>query len=166
MVPWFALFEWSKEPRTTADSRRPAILGALVIAIAGISIASEYLIDFCVGDITDRFGLLVMRRLPAVGVSLILIVLTRKVVMARRTESPPVDLAGIAKSIDWVEAADNYVELHVGGRTLIRRMTMRDAEHSLGRHGFVRIHRRFLINRNRVEAILEPMASGASALRC
>src|SRR6478735_8897431 len=47
VVPWFALFEWSKEPRNAADARRPVNLAALVIAIAGLSIGSEYLIDFC-----------------------------------------------------------------------------------------------------------------------
>src|SRR5438045_5651632 len=70
VVPWFALFEWSKEPRSAATASRPAFLAALVVGIAGVSIGLEYLIDFCVGDIADRFGLLVMRRLPAVGAGL------------------------------------------------------------------------------------------------
>lgn len=154
VVPWFALFEWSKEPRSAATASRPAILAALVVAIAGVSIGLEYLIDFCAGDIADRFGLLVMRRLPAVGASLMLILLTRKIAMGRSTNPPAVDLTFIARSIDWVEAADNYVELHLGGRILMRRMTMAEAERSLGRQGFVRIHRRFLVNRRRIEAVL------------
>jgi two-component system LytT family response regulator len=154
VVPWFALFEWSKEPQGAEATRRPAILAGLVLGIAAFSIACEYLVDFCVGDVTDRFGLLVMRRLPAIGVSVLLIALTRKAVMRRPVNPTTVELSTIAKAIDWIEAADNYVELHVGGRTVMRRMTMRDAEHALAGRGFVRIHRRFLINRERIDTIV------------
>ena len=154
VVPWFALFEWSKEPQGAEATRRPAILAGLVLGIAAFSIACEYLVDFCVGDVTDRFGLLVMRRLPAIGVSVLLITLTRRAVMRRPVNPATVELSTIAKAIDWIEAADNYVELHVGGRTVMRRMTMRDADHALAGRGFVRIHRRFLINRERIDTIV------------
>src|SRR3954470_11548884 len=153
VVPWFALFEWSKEPQGAQAIRRPAILMALVLGIAALSIGLEYLVDFCVGDVTDRFGLLVMRRLPAIGVSVLLIALTRKAVLRRPHNPTTVELGTIAKAIDWIEAADNYIELHVGGRTVMRRMTMREAEQALSRRGFVRIHRRFLVNRNRISAL-------------
>ena len=36
----------------------------------------------------------------------------------------------------------------------MRRMTMRDAEQALAGRGFVRIHRRFLINRERIDRIV------------
>jgi hypothetical protein len=153
VVPWFALFEWSKEPAGLQATRRPGTLIALVAGIAALSICLEYVVAFCVGDVTDRFGLLVMRRLPAIGVSVVLIALARKAVLRRPPDPATVELATIAKAIDWVEAADNYVELHVGGRTVMRRMTMRDAERALGGRGFVRIHRRFLVNRGRIAEI-------------
>jgi two-component system LytT family response regulator len=153
VVPWFALFEWSKEPQGLEATRRPAMLAALVLSIAAFSISLEYLVDFCVGDVTDRFGLLVMRRLPAIGVSVLLITLTRRAVLRRPVNPATVELGTIAKAIDWIEAADNYVELHVGGRTVMRRMTMRDAEEALRGRGFVRIHRRFMVNRDRIAAI-------------
>ena len=143
VVPWFALFEWSKEPQGVDATRRPATLLALVLGIAGLSISLESVVDFCVGDVTDQFGLLVMRRLPAIGVSVLLIALTRKAAMRRPPNPANVELHTLAGAIDWVEAADNYVELHVGGRTVMRRMTMRDAEQALRGRGFVRIHRRF-----------------------
>src|SRR6185369_3233267 len=38
VVPWFALFEWSKEPRGAEATRRPVLLAGLVLAIAGLSI--------------------------------------------------------------------------------------------------------------------------------
>jgi two-component system LytT family response regulator len=153
VVPWFALFEWSKEPQGVAATRRPAILVALVTGIAALSICLEYLVDFCIGDVTDQFGLLVMRRLPAIGVSVLLIGLTRRAVMRRPPNPGTVELGSIARAIDWIEAADNYVELHVGDRAVMRRMTMRDAEQALAGRGFVRIHRRFLINRDRIATI-------------
>jgi hypothetical protein len=154
VVPWFALFEWSKEPQAAQATRRPAVLAALVIGIAALSISLEYLVDFCVGDVTDRFGLLVIRRLPAIGVSVLLIALTRKAVLRRPPNPATVELGSIAKSIDWIEAADNYIELHVGGRTVMRRMTMREAEQALAGRRFVRIHRRFLVNRDKIAAVV------------
>jgi two-component system LytT family response regulator len=166
VVPWFALFEWSKQPQGTDAARRPALLVALVLGIAALSIGLEYLVDFCVGDVTDRFGLLVMRRLPAIGVSVLLIALTRKAALRRPHNPSTVELGAIAKAIDWVEAADNYIELHVGGRTVMRRMTMRDAERALSGRGFVRIHRRFLVNRNRISALEGGPAAQAVKLGC
>ena len=153
VVPWFALFEWSKEPQGADAVRRPAILLALVVGLAALSIAVEYLVDFCVGDVTDRLGLLIMRRLPAIGVTILLIALARKAVLRQPADPAALELGSIAKAIDWIEAADNYVELHAGDRTIMRRMTMRDAERVLSRRGFIRIHRRFLVNRTRIASI-------------
>lgn len=153
VVPWFALFEWSKEPQAADVTRRPTVLIGLVAGIAALSIGMEYVANYCAGHVTDRFGLLVMRRLPAIGVALLLIALTRKAVLRRPANPATVELATIAKAIDWVEAADNYVELHLGDRTVMRRMTMRDAEQALGGRGFVRIHRRFLVNCDRIASI-------------
>jgi hypothetical protein len=166
VVPWFALFEWSKVPQGSRATRRPAILIALVLSIAALSIGLEYVVDFCVGDVTDRFGLLVMRRLPAIGVSVLLITLTRKAALRRPPNPATIELGTIAAAIDWVEAADNYVELHVDGRTVMRRMTMRDAARALAGHGFVRIHRRFLVNRDRIAGIVGTNGDRVVKLRC
>ena len=153
VVPWFGLFEWSKQ-RAGADAlRRPILLVALVLAIAACSIALEYLVDFCVGDITDHFGLLVMRRLPAIGIAVLLISLTRKAVLRPPPDPAMIPLAEIAGAIDWVAAADNYVELHSNGRVQLRRMTMARADGVLRRYGFIRIHRCYLINRDRIAAV-------------
>ena len=84
---------------------------------------------------------------------MLLIGLTRRAVLRRPPSVADVELGALAGAIDWVEAADNYVELHVGGRTMMRRMTMRDAEQALSGRGFVRIHRRFLVNRERIATI-------------
>ena len=150
VVPWFALFEWSKEPQGTEATRRPVMLVLLVLGIAALSISLEYLVDFCMGDVTDRFGLLVMRRMPAIGVTVLLIALTRKAILRRPASSAAVELSEIAAAIDWVEAADNYVQLHSGQTVNLKRMTMQEAARSLQGHGFVRIHRRYLVNRARI----------------
>jgi hypothetical protein len=153
VVPWFGLFEWSKQRAGVDALRRPILLVALVLAIAACSIALEYLVDFCVGDLTDHFGLLVMRRLPAIGIAVLLIALTRKAVLRQPPDPAMIPLAEIAGAIDWVAAADNYVELHSNDRVQLRRMTMARADGVLRRHGFIRIHRRYLINRERIAAV-------------
>jgi len=162
VVPWFALFEWSKEPRGAETTRRPALLVGLVLAIATLSIGLEYLVDFCIGDVTDSFGLLVMRRMPAIAFTVLLIAITRKAVLRRPHNPAALELRELAAAIDWVEAADNYVEVHSGGKVTLRRMTMRDAANELERHGFVRIHRRYLVNRARIQSVGERSVKLAS----
>ena len=153
VVPWFALFEWSKQRQGADAMSRPAVLVALVVGIAALSIALEYLVNFCAGDVTDRFWLLVMRRTPAIGVTVLLVALTRKTMLRQPPDPAAIPLSDIAPAIDWVAAADNYIELHSGGRVQLRRMTMARADGLLRRHGFVRIHRRSLINRNRIAEV-------------
>jgi two-component system LytT family response regulator len=83
----------------------------------------------------------------------LLIALTRKAVLRQPPDPAMIPLAEIAGAIDWVAAADNYVELHSNGRVQLRRMTMARADGVLRRHGFIRIHRRYLINRERIAAV-------------
>lgn len=61
--------------------------------------------------------------------------------------------------IAWVEAAGNYVEIHVGGATHLSRGTLAAFEEKLASRGFVRIHRSRLINRARIAAF-KPTPSG------
>jgi two-component system, LytTR family, response regulator len=48
--------------------------------------------------------------------------------------------------IDWIEAADYYVELHVGARTYLHRESMAALEARLDTRRFVRIHRKAIVN--------------------
>lgn len=154
VVPWFALFEWSKQPRSAQATRRPIVLLGLIGGIAAASIALEYLVNFCFGDVSDQLGLLLMRRLPAIGVTVLLIALTRKAMLRRPPSPEAIELTGIAASVDWIEAADNYVEVHAGDRVLLMRMTLQAAQEKLRSRGFVRIHRRYLVNENRIVAVV------------
>ncbi len=153
VVPWFALFEWSKQPQGVEATRRPAVLLGLVVGIAALSVALEYFVDFCFGAVSDRLGLLVMRRLPAIAATILLIALTRRAVLRRPLSPASMALGSIAGAIDFVAAADNYVELHIHGKVTLRRMTMQDAAAALRRHRFVRIHRRYLVNRDRIRSV-------------
>jgi hypothetical protein len=153
VVPWFGLFEWSKQPRRLTQMQGHALLAALVLGIAALSIGLEYLVNFCAGDVTDHLGLLMMRRLPAIAGTALLIGLARMSLKEGREQPVSAELSSIADMIDWVAAADNYVELHIRGRATLRRMTMTQAAGALAQHGFVRIHRRYLVNRARIAEV-------------
>jgi two-component system LytT family response regulator len=57
-----------------------------------------------------------------------------------------------ADEIDWIEAADYYVEVHAGDRTYLHRESMAHLEVLLGAD-FVRIHRSRLVNQRRIREI-------------
>jgi two-component system, LytTR family, response regulator len=52
--------------------------------------------------------------------------------------------------IDWIEAADYYVQLHVGAKSYLHREPMRDLEARLDPRRFVRIHRSTIVAIDRV----------------
>ena len=52
--------------------------------------------------------------------------------------------------IDWIEAAGDYVSVHVGSKTWLMRETIAAIELRLALSGFVRIHRSVLVNVDRV----------------
>jgi two-component system LytT family response regulator len=64
-----------------------------------------------------------------------------------------------AESIDWIEAADNYVCLHCGGTTHVMRETMNALEKRLDSSRFVRIHRSTIVNADRIRE-LQPWFRG------
>ena len=57
------------------------------------------------------------------------------------------------EEIDWVEAADNYVCLHVGSDTHLLRETMNSIEGRLDGEKFARIHRSTIVNLDRVKEL-------------
>ena len=70
--------------------------------------------------------------------------------------TPQGDLLVRADEIDWVEAQGNYVALHVQGQVRLMRQTLAEMQTRLAAHGFIRTHRRALVNRERMQAILTP----------
>ena len=67
----------------------------------------------------------------------------------------PVAVAGI----DWIEAADNYVRLHVGAERYALRETIRSLESRLDPRRFARIHRSTIVSLDRIREV-RPLPSG------
>jgi two-component system LytT family response regulator len=67
------------------------------------------------------------------------------------------------QDIDWIEAADYYATLHVGGATHLVRQTMAELETSLDGRRFIRVHRRAIVNIDRVREV-HPMFRGDCTL--
>ena len=65
--------------------------------------------------------------------------------------------------IDYLEAAGNYVRLHVGPQQYITRETMNAFEARLSDSNFVRIHRSVIVNRRRIKE-LKPWFTGEYAV--
>jgi two-component system LytT family response regulator len=61
--------------------------------------------------------------------------------------------------IDWIDAADNYVQLHVADRTCLVRGTLQDVARELDPQRFVRIHRSIMVAVDRIAAV-RPRDSG------
>jgi two-component system LytT family response regulator len=55
--------------------------------------------------------------------------------------------------VDWISAADNYVELHVGGKTHLLRTTISALANRLPKNRFSRISRSVLVNIDKVKEI-------------
>lgn len=66
--------------------------------------------------------------------------------------------------IDWVDAAGDYMCLHVDGETRVVRITMKELEGLLDEHVFARIHRSTIVNLQRVETVT-PLSKGECMLR-
>jgi two-component system LytT family response regulator len=63
------------------------------------------------------------------------------------------------EDIDWIEAAGNYVRLHVGRESHLLRETMNTIETKLDPARFLRIHRSTIVNLDRIKE-MQPWFSG------
>ena len=61
--------------------------------------------------------------------------------------------------IEWIEAAENYVQIHAGGVGRLLHVTMSAIEKSLDPDVFLRIHRSVIVNVTRIRE-LEPVMHG------
>jgi two-component system, LytTR family, response regulator len=68
-----------------------------------------------------------------------------------------------ADEIDWIEAAGNYVRLHVGPTSHLLRETMNAIEGRLDPEKFFRIHRSRIVNMERIKE-LQPWLNGEYAV--
>jgi two-component system, LytTR family, response regulator len=63
------------------------------------------------------------------------------------------------REIDWIEAAGNYLKLHVGPESHMIRQTMAAIEGQLDPAVFVRIHRSQIVNIDRIKE-MHPLFNG------
>jgi two-component system, LytTR family, response regulator len=63
------------------------------------------------------------------------------------------------EDIDWIEAASNYAQLHMGTRTYSMRETMNGLEAKLDPDQFLRVHRSVIVRIDRIREI-EPLVQG------
>ena len=63
------------------------------------------------------------------------------------------------EDLDWIEAAGNYVRLHLGEEAHLFRETMNNMEARLDGQRFVRIHRSRIVNTDRIKE-LQPWFNG------
>lgn len=68
------------------------------------------------------------------------------------------------RDIEWLEAAGNYVNLHLGGRIYPLRDTMSNLYRRLDPDKFLRVHRSYIVNLDSV-AEIEPLESGDARMR-
>lgn len=61
--------------------------------------------------------------------------------------------------VDWVEAAANYVRVHIGARQYLVRETMTNLETRLNHEHFLRIHWSIIVRKDRIKE-LEPLFQG------
>ena len=57
------------------------------------------------------------------------------------------------ESIDWIESADNYAQLHCGNKEYLLNETLTSLENRLDPTRFLRIHRRRIVNLSRLNTI-------------
>ena len=67
-------------------------------------------------------------------------------------QGPRVHVIPAAK-LDWVEAQDDYVSLNSEGKAYLKQQTLTDLEKKLDPARFVRIHRSYLLNLDRLSRI-------------
>ena len=61
--------------------------------------------------------------------------------------------------VDWIEAAANYVRVHIGPKQYLVRETMTNLESRLDPDTFLRIHRSIIVRKDRIKE-LEPLFQG------
>lgn len=91
----------------------------------------------------------------------------------RQGQHPPLDRVAVkvdgglqvvpTADVDWWETEGNYMRLHVDGRSHLIRMTAAAIEPQLDPRTFVRIHRRFIVNVDRIVEV-QPWLAGDAFL--
>ena len=173
ILPWVVCFELAK--RRAEWSRSPAVRGAMIallfLAAASLSIVLERGVDQLLGVHQTRpVPMQLAAQLPAAMATALLALvgpcLSRRAnVLASPYDSPAADVAALAASIQWIEAAGNYVQVHTDRGSSLHRATMRELERSLDPCLFRRIHRSVIVRLDAIESRASLRGSPAVRLR-
>ncbi|MBI4902094.1 MAG: response regulator [Acidobacteria bacterium] len=74
-------------------------------------------------------------------------------------DGPKVHVIPVDK-LDYIEAQEDYIGLHAGGKTVLKQQTISSLEAALDPKKFVRVHRSFVVNLERV-ARVEPYGANS-----
>ena len=158
LLPWYLLFEWIRRLEHRRSARLPAAtIAVLLVAVGAASLLAEQ-VDYRLGSSSPPPVLLsLLRRAPGIAMTLALIAVSRAFKRPSGGEAGerPAEVLANWRAIRWIGAADNYLEVHYPERVAMVRMTMREADRRLGRHGFVRIHRSAIVNQAVIAAVGE-----------
>ena len=151
VVPAFAAFELGK--RVPPQPRWWHWLALVIFFAATIALAVLWRLQLHKMDMALSPRRIAVDRLPFMGFAALGIAYYHARLRQKRAEQRCGDLSEImppVNAIDWVKAAGNYVEIKVGDRTRLLRMTLRQAAEMLPEAGFVQIHRSVIVNRARI----------------
>jgi hypothetical protein len=152
-VPALIAFELSK--RVLARGTDLLAIGGVIAALLLAGAVSTVMVYSCHSLFSGSampLRPIIADRMPGLTLTAIAIAWASRLARPADSESsaPAPDALGHPEWIDWIRAAGNYVEIRRGGRSVLKRMTMAQAEHALAGKAFVRVHRSMLVNRNRI----------------
>jgi two-component system LytT family response regulator len=134
--------------RRRTPERMPAVVFLTAYDQFAIRAFDAQALDYLVKPVAEARFAATIRRLtkqlrgaaPAPGAGLVV------------TTSRGATLLAFAE-IDWIEAADNYARLWLGGKSYLLREPLRALERRVRSHGFARAHRRALVRLDGVRAL-------------
>ena len=157
--------------RTT---HRPVVIFVTASADAALKAFEVEALDYLLKPCTrERFHAAVQRARKKIHRDKSLEVEPKALLEDTRTRARPAERLAVKSSgriiflrvadIDCIEAADNYVELHVGPQTHLLRETMAELETKLPSDRFLRISRSAIVNLDRIKE-LAPLFHGEYAV--
>ena len=171
VAPWAICFELVKREQALPPAPQAAAILATFLCCGLLSIALGLGFSQLLGG-TDpvHWQMELAHLFPRVAVTALLAAIARNIPAERQDDDSEgsASQSGLlerAADIEWIKAAGNYVEVRMGGRTMLHRVTMRSLEASLDPTRFVRIHRQAIVNRDFVDRQIDCAGSGALRLK-
>jgi len=145
--------------RRRSPERMPAIVFLTAYDQFAVRAFEAQAFDYLVKPVSQaRFAATIARLTRHLRASVPSTVSTIVIPDARATTVLPV------RDIEWIEAADNYSRIWVGGRSYLLRESLRELERRVGASGFLRAHRRALVQIARVRALRVTDDDGLEAI--